>query len=507
MPSLRPNSNSHFRLLEISKKLAIISLLASNLLPIHADAFSLLGPYASWMDALKGYRQPGDIGGPMNIGEGYRWNIPVITYGFDRSFLDYFGSNGVAAVESAITILNQLPPASSIDPENYPTEVWRINFRAQAEGLLDLKSQALNTLLEEMGLADPVRWTFCIRDLSTTGTNSSYGVILRNFDVLSGQPSHYVNGTLFTYRVYGYQAGPSPSDVIYDAVEGLVDPLQSLYTAATQNPQIPGMFVTRLSRDDIGGLRYLLSENQIRVEDLLPDVHLAPVSTGALVRTAYRPGVEKITLVQHPMGALSREVLPVTNRWTDIYYDLDGPAYQNLERVTTQPDILFSGRDLGVQVGWTRTGTTNWSNNAELNWNAGGGGPGVIQPPIAITFNTIGPFYVNYSPQFLDEPSAVPVSGWGSYDGSTNAPFVYPDVGITFKPTQVQFQLTVAGLSHDFGWQLPGPAYGRFWFQTATNLTDWTTLTTVTNSGLEFDYQFYALPDEAARFFRLTPAR
>ena len=43
-------------------------------------AFSLLGPYADWMDVPKGYRTPGDIGGPMNIGEGYRWNLPVVTY-------------------------------------------------------------------------------------------------------------------------------------------------------------------------------------------------------------------------------------------------------------------------------------------------------------------------------------------------------------------------------------------------------------------------------------------
>ena len=54
-----------------------------------ARAFSLLGPYASWMDEAKSFRQPGgDIGGPMNIDEGYRWNVPVVTYGFDASFLE-----------------------------------------------------------------------------------------------------------------------------------------------------------------------------------------------------------------------------------------------------------------------------------------------------------------------------------------------------------------------------------------------------------------------------------
>ena len=77
--------------------LAGISLILS-LLPTQTSAFSLLGPYTEWMDVQKGYRQPGDIGGPMNIDEGYRWNIPVITYGFDRSFLDYFGSTAIPQI-------------------------------------------------------------------------------------------------------------------------------------------------------------------------------------------------------------------------------------------------------------------------------------------------------------------------------------------------------------------------------------------------------------------------
>ena len=76
-----------------------------TLLTNHAAAFALLGPYTDWMYQTNGYHQPDDIGGPMNINEEYRWNVPVVTYGFDKSFLDYFGSNGVAAVESAFQIL------------------------------------------------------------------------------------------------------------------------------------------------------------------------------------------------------------------------------------------------------------------------------------------------------------------------------------------------------------------------------------------------------------------
>ena len=81
-----------------------------------ARAFSLLGPYEAWMVPQTGFAQPGDIGGPMNLGQEYRWNVPVLAYAFDQSFLDYFGSNGVAAVESAIGILNSLPPVHNKVP-------------------------------------------------------------------------------------------------------------------------------------------------------------------------------------------------------------------------------------------------------------------------------------------------------------------------------------------------------------------------------------------------------
>src|SRR5947209_12131779 len=93
-----------------------VSLFIAN----EAKSFSLLGPYAGWMTPGLGYRQSGDIGGPMALGEEYRWNVPIVTYGFDKSFLDYFGSNGVAAAEQAVQLLNALPPASTIDLNNYP---------------------------------------------------------------------------------------------------------------------------------------------------------------------------------------------------------------------------------------------------------------------------------------------------------------------------------------------------------------------------------------------------
>jgi hypothetical protein len=478
--------------------------------PVGGFAFSLLGPYADWMDLPKDYRGPGDIGGPMNIGEGYRWNLPVITYGFDQPFLDYFGSNGVAAVEAAIEILNALPPVSSIDLSNCPLSVWRTNYRAQAAHLFDLKSATLRLLLEQMGLADPGSYLFCIRDyqLAPSGTNYVFDVIQRSFDPTTAQPSVFLNGALYSYLIGRFADSPSSTNVFCYALTFAVDPMQPTpQPVASWIALTYGRYLTGLSRDDVGGLRYLLSGSAVRCESLLPDVHSAGTNSSGLVRTADRPGIEKVTFVRHPFGSLNGEFRPFTNRSTDVYYDWDDPVYQEVERVTTRPDILFSGRDFGNGLAATRTGTTNWANNAALNDNDGGAGPGVIQPPITLTYNTVGPFYVNtYDPSRLEsglsQSTAGFIGSWASFDGSTNAPLLYPNVEIAFQPTQVRFRLLLNGATNDFRWSLAGGAYSRFYFQTATNLRDWATLTTLTNSGEVFNYQFQAATNEASRFFR-----
>jgi hypothetical protein len=493
--------------------LMLVTLFAGS---VGGFGFSLLGPWAEWMDVPKGYQMQGDIGGPMNIGEGYRWNMPVVTYGFDRSFQDYFGSNGMAAVESAIGVLNALPPVSSIVLSNYPLVVWSMNHQAQATNLLDLKSATLFLLLEQMGLTDPTRYAFCIRDYfqDPGGTNYAFDVIERNFDPETGQPSPYVNAEQYTYMIEMLALSPSPGNEFCYTICYPVNPYvsQRLPAASLSYWTSSGLYLNNVSQDDVGGLRYLLSESQVRCESLLPDVRAQGTNGSSLVWTADRPGVEKVTFVRHPYGTLNGEFKPYTNQWTDVYYDWDEPVYQDVERITTSPDILFTGRDLGPNMPMTRSGTTNWANNAVLNDNSGGAGPGVVQPPITFTFNTDGPFYVNYyNPSALLDGlgfgNAYALYSWGSFDGSTNAPFMYPNVQIAFQPTQVHFRLLLSGMTNDFLWPLAGEAYGRFFFQTATNLRDWTSLATLTNSGEAFSYQFQGATNEAMRFFRTVQQR
>jgi hypothetical protein len=145
----------------MNRELCIIQTVVLLALSVaRVGAFSLLGPYASWMTPTLGYQQPDDIGGPMDINEEYRWNVPVVTYAFDQSFLDYFGSNGVAAVEQAIGVINDLPPASSIVLTNFLFESRRFNQVAGGQNQCDLKSATLSLLLEQLGLGQPTRYVF-----------------------------------------------------------------------------------------------------------------------------------------------------------------------------------------------------------------------------------------------------------------------------------------------------------------------------------------------------------
>src|SRR5207247_1150772 len=136
-------------------KKAVLLLLALLALLPAARAFSLLGPFKAgaspndWQGRGFGGRPWGlgytldfDIGGPMTFLEGFRWYVPIITYGFDQTFLQYFGLAGVAAVSNAFQILMDLPAFTemSADLSEFPMDMREQNYRAAALGLLDVKS-------------------------------------------------------------------------------------------------------------------------------------------------------------------------------------------------------------------------------------------------------------------------------------------------------------------------------------------------------------------------------
>ncbi len=130
------------------------------------SGFSLLGPdNQDWQTPELGYNFGSDIGGPHELGEEFRWNTPTNYYAFDQNFTDFFGSNGVWAVEQAIAVFNRLSNVSAYSPglTEVPLETRRINYRAQQLHLMDLKSATMGLMLEELGLADAERYIFSMR--------------------------------------------------------------------------------------------------------------------------------------------------------------------------------------------------------------------------------------------------------------------------------------------------------------------------------------------------------
>ena len=182
-----------------------------------ARAFSPLGPYETWMAADLGYAgDNGQIGGPMSLLSTFRWNVPVITYAYDESFIDYFGTNGIKAIDQAIAMITNLPPASQITNDAnrlyirgvpVPFRTQQINYGAQLGGLVDLKSYVMPFFLEEIGLTTSEQFVWTLRAAPTVGGVHFYSVIKRNFDPITltadhrPRPSSYVNGALYTYVI------------------------------------------------------------------------------------------------------------------------------------------------------------------------------------------------------------------------------------------------------------------------------------------------------------------
>lgn len=279
-----------------------------------AQGFSLLGPLPAqtpgadqWQDPIIGWALAyfTDIGTPKNLGEEYRRNTPVMYYACDANFLDYFGSNGVAAVDGAFAIFNGLTNVStySDDLSEFPDDSRQVNYEAQFLGLLDLRTETMRLIIENLGLAQPERYTWGIHTrFLPPGTTCPFGeeylIVQRNFDPVLGTPSSqlisspYVNDTLYTYQIIEVCTGPNPLAV---AEPFPVDPTAHIFTSVAGSdgdvafPNMGfvnfitpfGAYLTSLTRDDVGGLRYLLSTNTVNFESSGPNTLVQSTNTTA----------------------------------------------------------------------------------------------------------------------------------------------------------------------------------------------------------------------------------
>lgn len=456
----------------------LLVLVLAGLLP-RARAYSLLGTFDTWMTPELGYQigqldlgntvLPADVGGPMNLGEEYRWNLPLLTYGFDESFLNYFGTKGVEEVEKAIKIFNDLPTASAMSPDlsEFPLDTRRFNHRATALYLCDVRSYTMAALLEALGAAPAERYVWTLRSRTVINNIPYYTVIKRNFDPLSGLPSAYVNSVLYTYQIFQTITTPT-----YEAVEFEVDPsLPSIssvssfmglngpgYTSGWIANTSPGLFFTGLTRDDAAALRYLYRPGNYNVETLATNSVQAPQGTAsgtyliggstgsggvnpwgappgltntvgtnlAAVNVAIRSGVDKVKFARVNYDSMIGSWIALTNVYTDSYITNFTVRSQTVQRTLTAPDILFTAADLGIGVSTPvmfRRTISLVSLDAQ-NGSETLGGPGLIQPPVTITFSKLGQFLVNVGDG--GEADGAPGFFWGSFDGTTAEPVVYP---------------------------------------------------------------------------------
>lgn len=455
------------------QSLAVAGLLAGATL--NAGAFAMMGPFAEWMVPRIGYNPPiggVDFGGPMNLGEKYRWNIPTVYYAYDSSFLQYFGVQGTNAIEQAIAILNAVPPASQMSSNltEFPLSVRRENYEASALNLMDLKSFTLAELLLHLGLAAPERatWTLRSRVELTAPPRVNYTVIRRNFDPVTLNPSSFVNGVLYTYVI---QEFVDPD--FADATELQVDPLavDSSSVAGMANDIVssrilaPGQYVTGITRDDAGGLRHIYGKSNPLEHwhvETLPTNTTAAASGSAwtpiggtntasfsnFVNQAVRPGVDKVRFQRVHYDSILGVFITFTNQWTDTYITNGTARTQQVQRVVDQPDIVFAAEDLGVgdqgvPILFARDTAESWINNDAINGVTPLNGPGVITGPIVYSYSKIGPYYMNQSPFLMDETRFL-FQGvvWGSFDGTTNPPVVFPN-GSSLQ--QLKLQVMHAG--------------------------------------------------------------
>lgn len=181
------------------------------------------------------------------------------------------------------------------------------------------------------------------------------------------------------------------------------------------------------------------------------------IGSNTLVSQALRPGLTKVTFQRVNYDSIVGQLFhPITNLFTDVMISNSTVVLQPIQRVVTQPDIIFTAERLGLVAGLVpalvrRTDTTGWQNNDAINGvdTETDGGPGVIQPTVVISFTDQLPYWGNSSGGYFvtagtlsylgiegggpyglgDESSASRSYIWGSFDGTTNAPIIYPAYG------------------------------------------------------------------------------
>ena len=210
------------------KKFIPIIALAALVLP--ANAFVLMGPSdptatvneqtAIWPGSsgvASANVNDTLYGTPKEKHRFFRLNTPYLTYGFHESFVQYFGAEGVVAIDEAMRVINDffIPEdgsykgMSELDlikhgfSGNFAT--WWRNQTAANENLIDLKSLTLGMVVNRLGLGNPHRYAFTAYGVDTSTTATTYQAIFRtklnNYDPLTYEQTDRINDIQYSYRL------------------------------------------------------------------------------------------------------------------------------------------------------------------------------------------------------------------------------------------------------------------------------------------------------------------
>ncbi len=459
------------------RSISIIGLfvILLQVVSLRVQAFSLLGPFSSWQTPDIGYDTvfaAFEQGGPRLRGDEYRLSTPIVTYGVDGSFAEYFGARGMQAIDEAFAVFNGITNVSAMSENltEYPLKSDGVNPTAKLLGLLDLKTTVMAYTLASMGLTAPDRWCWSVRSRDA-GPPPRYSVANFNYDPISGRPSRYVNGTLYSYVIREIFDDGAP--VLWDAREIPIDSanpniaLASMVNNAVQatgddrliravNPF--GRYFTGLTRDDMGGLRYIYRpenrnyegapqgstrgsgvissqvgasgplESPWTIIDGAGFIGTNVLGGGGTVRPfanlGVRAGVDKVRFLRVNLDPILRiSPFPVIISYPEIVISNGVPIRQVISRTQTVPDYVFSAADNGVTP--PAPLVTIQTQLTFVNTSVGGAeGPGNIEPIGGIIFSKLGIYTLNTGN--TDEEDGIPGVLWSSFDGSTNAPVVYP---------------------------------------------------------------------------------
>jgi len=310
---------------------------------------------------------------------------------------------------------------------------------------------------------------------------------------------HYTFANLFTFRLQGtnWVAVPTP-----DITIGTNHAFFTIQTVAVTNspyapagsPPVTNTFTRTSITNRISGEFVILPTNFCEISIIAPQLTNVTTTTNVIIvstnisnatnvnnqsftqsivdyftnhtfviypilclssNVSLNQGIEKMSFVRRDFDSLlGRFFLPITNEYVLNSVTNSRVVPLRVRRTVTAPDILFSARDVGADPILQLTPyrlevfpNFNSNNITPTTVTAPGlAGPGTIGPSTAIIFNKVGPAFFNVGPFFVDEPANFPGFVWGSFDGTTNAPIVYP-IGTSIMNLENELLLAVSTTS------------------------------------------------------------